>query len=63
MPVGAARDGHAVGGLARVVAAELDDGHERQRVVERHERLGVGDVEVADPRAPQLDAVGVVRGP
>ena len=35
--------------LRGVLAAEFDDGQERQRVVERHEApLGVGDVERPD---------------
>ena len=65
MPVGAAGNRGAVGRLLGVLRAQLDHGHERQRVVERDEPfLGrVLDVEVADPRPAQLDAVRVVAAP
>ena len=53
----------AVRGLARRFGVQVDDGQERERVVEPDQALlvGVGDVEVADVRPPQLDAVRVAQ--
>ena len=55
------RNRHAVPRPARVVARQRDRGQEPERVVERHEAAGVGDVERADRRAPQLEAVRVAE--
>ena len=62
-PSAGAGDGHAVPRAARRVARERHRGQEVERVAERHDplRVGVGDVEVADRGAAQLEAVGVAE--
>src|SRR4051812_37037212 len=61
--LGVPRNRHAVTGPFRLVGVEIERRQERERFVERRERLGVGvgDVEGADARPPQLEAVRVAE--